>query len=157
MQRSKEFNRFRLNGKIRTKKLIVGCSLKLDLNEKSTSTRAKRSKYASLNHPRINIKSINGIDWDAFVRSLYRKGVSTAINGNLIISMPTSTQSIHTNEINGVPTANVMTLGTDQVIDTIFLSKKYWHREASMQKYSMIISILLEMLPYLALITLSMV
>lgn len=124
VKRSKGFNRFRLNGKIQTKKLIVGCLLKLDLNDKSNSTRVKRSEFASLQHSKINVKSINGIEWDAFVKSLYRKGVSTAINGNLFISFPTTTQSILTHQINGVPIANLMTLGTDQVIDSNLFVKE---------------------------------
>lgn len=41
--------------------------LKLDLNEKSNMTRLQRSDFASLKHPKANVKSINGIDWDAFI------------------------------------------------------------------------------------------
>lgn len=96
----------------------------MDLNDKANSTRVKRSKFPSLQHSKINVKSINGIDWDAFVNSLFRKGVNTAINGNLFISFPTSAQSIRTNEINGFPIANLMTLGTDQVIDTNLFVKE---------------------------------
>lgn len=98
--------------------------MKFDLDDKSNGTRVKRSEFPSLQHPKINVKSINGIDWDTFVKSVYRKGVSTAINGNLFVSFPTSTQSILTNEINGVPVANLMTLGTDQVIDTNLFVKE---------------------------------
>lgn len=67
-----------LNGKIKTKYLSAGrVTEKLDERK-----RKKRAEFPSVNQPKITVKTINGVDWDSFVKSIYRVGVDTVINGS---------------------------------------------------------------------------
>lgn len=67
-----------LNGKIKTKNLSIR-----KVTEKTNELkRIKRAEFPSVNQPKITVKTINGVNWDSFVKSIYRVGIDTVINGS---------------------------------------------------------------------------
>lgn len=126
-------NTYRLNGKIKTHTLRVN---RVSGNGTSDTILGETGN----SHSKIQVKSINGADWDNFVSSLYRKGRNTPINGknepdtaassmkgisfwflfagNIVLTHPTSIRRLFTNELNEVSPNDFLTIGTDQQIDS---------------------------------------
>lgn len=106
----KSERKHRIIGKVKTKalKLIEA----LPKNEMLGATLSDSSQS------RIEVKTINGVEWDEFVRSLFRKGRSTQINGNLIFAKPATIQNLFTNELNDVDPTDFLTITTNQTIET---------------------------------------
>lgn len=114
---------YRLNGNIKTNYLTIGALFEMERKRK------KRSEIQSLSSDtKITVRTINGIDWDTFLGSLYRKGVNTQIIGKLRITNPAKTSEISANIINGVPATDLMTLATDQQSDSNFFVSKLMSR-----------------------------
>lgn len=71
-----------LNGKVITNTLIVKT-----LRNETTGLQLKRRKrtepLSSLQHLKIEAKSINNISWEELLKTLYRKGMGSALNGLL--------------------------------------------------------------------------
>lgn len=71
-------NVYHLNGKIKTHTLRVN---RVSGPEPTAAPTDSIVGDPGNIHSRIEVKSINGADWDSFVSSLYRKGRNTPING----------------------------------------------------------------------------
>ncbi|XP_037045485.1 uncharacterized protein LOC119080959 isoform X2 [Bradysia coprophila] len=66
----------------------------------------------------LEVKSINGIDWNEFYGSLYLKDSPQPIEGNLIISKPSRIKHLEVATVNGYPVDTLFTLNTDQEISS---------------------------------------
>lgn len=79
MKKSDALNGFvELNGKIKTKNL----SIRKVTEKIDELKRIKRAEFPSVNQQKITVKTINGVNWDSFVKSIYQVGVDTAITGS---------------------------------------------------------------------------
>lgn len=133
-------NVYQLNGKIKTHTLHVN---RVSGTEPTASPIDSIVGDPGNFHSKIEVKSINGADWDSFVSSLYRKGRNTPINGkcvtaiysmsiysihfffagNIVLTRPTSIRRLFTEQLNDVSPDDYLTIGTDQKIDSnVFIS-----------------------------------
>lgn len=69
-------------------------------------------------HNKIEVEQINGVEWNEFVKSLFRKGQSTRINGNVIFTTQLRIGSLFTGQLNGVDPDDFLTITTPQRIET---------------------------------------
>lgn len=129
MIKTNGINKYQLNGKIKINNLLIGELLeKIDETKlenpkpNQSGNRTKRSEIITIRNSKIQIQTINGINWDSFIASLYRKGVNTIINGNLILTNSVNTQSIVTTKINDILMENLLTVATDQHISANYFS-----------------------------------
>lgn len=68
-----------LLGKLKMNRLIVRKLLRMQ-NETTNGLRTKRA-LPTLDHPQIIVQSINNIDWNTFISTVFRKGINTVISG----------------------------------------------------------------------------
>lgn len=130
-------NTYHLNGKIKTRVLRLSRVSGNDTTNVTTDSIVGNANIAGNFHKKIQVKSINGANWDDFVSSLYRKGRNTPINGkqnyrifceqfifsisfagNIILTHPASIRRLFTHQLNGVSPNDYLTIGTDQQIDS---------------------------------------
>lgn len=77
-------NTYHFNGKIKTHTLRLNRVSGTNGTMATIADGALSDSFVSDSgnfHSKIQVKSINGADWDSFVSSLYRKGRNTPING----------------------------------------------------------------------------
>ncbi|XP_031638196.1 uncharacterized protein LOC116350528 [Contarinia nasturtii] len=111
----------RLHGKLSTKYLVVKHLERIanGMANWHMNGRTKRSTtLSSLDHSKIVLNSINNIKWSEFVNTVYRKGMNTTIVGNIVFEKPAHTTFLNTAETNGIRVFELMTMATDQVIQS---------------------------------------
>ncbi|XP_055324263.1 uncharacterized protein LOC129578933 [Sitodiplosis mosellana] len=106
-----------LLGKLQMNRLMVRKLLRTQ-NETFNGMRTKRS-LPSLDHPKIIAQTINNIDWNEFLSTVFRKGINTVISGNLYFSKALNAVYLLIDETaNGSFITDLMTLSTDQIVES---------------------------------------
>lgn len=90
----------------------------LKLNNASENDEMLGAASSDISQSKIEVRSINGVDWDEFVKSVFRKGRSTQINGNIIFTKRATIQNLFTIDLNGKDPDDFLTITTDQIIET---------------------------------------
>lgn len=103
----------RIHAKVKTKVL----KLSNVFNASSTSPMVGAT-LSDGSHNKIEVERINGVDWNEFVKTVFRKGQSMQINGNVIFTNHTKIGNLFTGELNGVNPDDFLTITTPQKIET---------------------------------------
>lgn len=111
-----------LHGKVRAKHLTV--KKITQFNTTSSGTDAPILQQNQLQRRKIFVKSINGVNWNEFVKTVYRRGKNTVINGYLVLKNTSAIKSLVAEDINDLPTSEFLTFSTDQTIaSSVFIPR----------------------------------
>lgn len=70
---------------------------------------------------RLVVRTINGLEWDTFARSIFMMNDPQPIKGTLIVNRTMHIGELITTNINQMPVDTFMTIATDQVVDSVLV------------------------------------